>query len=109
MTREEILYLASFEKNFTTAINSNWSSAVPVKDLKKMLEIMKNIEPGYTANINCSRCVLGLLKKLGAEYFSAVKETEGTEPTEENANTDTTETVSEEVVSDKVRKNKRRK
>lgn len=107
MTQEERLYLSSFEKNFDTAINHQYSAAIPVKDLKKMLEILKKYEPGYTANLNCSRCILGLLQKIGKLFKDSV--ITGTEPEEEVPETETLTETEEKPVADKVKRTKRTK
>lgn len=66
MTEEDFKYFSKYEKNFRTAIDQDYSSAIPVRDLILMKE-----KSGWsgTLNLSCSRCTMKLLKYFGAQYF----------------------------------------
>lgn len=64
MTKEEIQYLSKFERNYYTAINSNYTSAIWNDDLNEMLKIYKKYKGDYNyANI-VQLQFLHLLRKL---------------------------------------------
>lgn len=73
MTKTQIESLSKYEKNFKTAIEQDYSSAIPVRDLILMKEMT-----GYDGNLNlsCSRCTMKLLKFVGQIYFDSKHELE---------------------------------
>lgn len=79
MIEEDIKYLSQFEKNFKTAIYSNYSRNILESQLRKMCEIYES-ETGLKCNLcmHCSAAVLGFLKDLGKIYFEIVQK--GNEP-----------------------------
>ena len=79
MIEEDIKYLSQFEKNFKTAIYSNYSRNILESQLRKMCEIYES-ETGLKCNLcmHCSAAVLGFLKDLGKIYFELVQK--GNEP-----------------------------
>lgn len=79
MSSEDIKYLSQFEKNFRTAINSNYSRNILESQLRKMVEIYEmEIGKKYSLCYHCSTSVLGFLKDLGKIYFELVQK--GNEP-----------------------------
>lgn len=67
MTDENFEFLSKYSKCYKTAETSNYSSAIPTKDLLKMDEIYKE-EKGNSIkpkNFSCPSCNLTFLKKIG--------------------------------------------
>ena len=54
MTKEELQYLSQFERNYYTAINSNYTSAIWNDDLNEMLKIYKKYKGDYNLCKHCS-------------------------------------------------------
>lgn len=74
MKTEDLKWLKSFESNFRTAINSNYSRNVLESQLRKMVQIYEQ-ETGkkYTLCYHCSTSVLYFLKDMGKLYFEKVQ------------------------------------
>ena len=70
MTKQEFKYLAQFDENFYTAIQSNFSRNISRSNLEKFSEIIEK-ETGKTinTNYNCGICCLNLVKKMAAIYY----------------------------------------
>ena len=71
MTKQDLKYLSSFEDNFYTAIQSNFSRNISRSNLERFSEIIEK-ETGKTQNINfnCSICALKLIKKMAELYYA---------------------------------------
>ena len=54
MTKEEIEYLSKFERNYYTALHSNYTSAIWNDDLNAMLNIYKKYKGDYNLCKHCS-------------------------------------------------------
>ena len=68
MTKEEIQYLSKFERNYYTALNSNYTSAIWNDDLNEMLKIYKKYKCDYNLCKHCSASILAFVKKVGLMY-----------------------------------------
>lgn len=70
MTKQEFKYLAQFEENFYTAIQSNFSRNISISNLEKFSEIIeKETGKPTNTNYNCSVCALNLIKKMADIYY----------------------------------------
>lgn len=70
MTKQEFKYLAQFEENFYTAIQSNFSRNISSSNLEKFSEIIeKETGKPTNTNYNCSVCALNLIKKMADIYY----------------------------------------
>ena len=79
MTNEDFELLKPFETQFERA-KSDWVKNEPHKHLELLERIyVANAETKpLPLNYNCSGCILGLLKHLGALYFKKKAEIEAT-------------------------------
>lgn len=79
MTDTDYNFLQKFEKSFKTAKESNYSSAIPTKDLLKMDEVYVRVKGSSVKpkNFSCPSCNLTFLKKIG-EMYSEEKELRST-------------------------------
>lgn len=68
MTKEELQYLSKFERNYYTALHSNYTSAIWGDDLSAMLKIYKKYKGDYTLCPHCSASILAFVKKVGLMY-----------------------------------------
>ena len=68
MTKEEIEYLSKFERNYYTALHSNYTSAIWNDDLNAMLNIYKKYKGDYNLCKHCSASILAFVKKVGLMY-----------------------------------------
>lgn len=68
MTKEELQYLSKFERNYYTALHSNYTSAIWSDDLNEMLKIYKKYKGNYTLCTHCSASILAFVKKVGLMY-----------------------------------------
>lgn len=95
MTAEDLKWLSSFENNFKTAINSNYSRNILGSQLRKMVEIYElEIGKKYSLCYHCSSSVVGFLKDLGKIYFDLVQK--GNEPELTTNELENTVTVTEQ-------------
>lgn len=79
MTQEDIIYLSAYERNFNTAINSNYSRNVVSSALERMKEIYeRHTGEQYRLCTHCSSSVLSFLKVVGKLYYKEVQK--GNEP-----------------------------
>lgn len=71
MKEEDYNYLKGFEHNFSTIINADWMTAIPVRDVNKIYDIYKELIPDgqLSLNPNCSKCVGNLMRAVGKLYF----------------------------------------
>lgn len=69
MTQEEFEFLSRFEKNYNTALNSNYTSAIWSADLNTMLAIYKKYKGNYTLCMHCTSSILAFVKKVGLMYL----------------------------------------
>lgn len=75
MSSEDIKWLSQFEKNFRTAINSNYSRNILNSQLKKMVDIYEGITgKKYNLCYHCASAVLGFLQDMGKIYFEKVQD-----------------------------------
>lgn len=90
MTKEEIQYLSQFERNYYTALNSNYTSAIWNDDLNEMLKIYKKYKGDYNLCKHCSASILAFVKKVGLMYEEEknkiTKEEENAEKNEGESN-----------------------
>lgn len=94
MNIEDIKWLKSFETNFRTAINSNYSRNILESQLRKMVDIYeKETGKKYTLCYHCSTSILYFLKDIGKIYFDAVQT--GNESTLSDSELEKTVTVME--------------
>lgn len=70
MTKQDFKYLAQFDENFYTAIQSNFSRNISRSNLERFSEIIEK-ETGKTinTNYNCGICCLNLVKKMADIYY----------------------------------------
>jgi hypothetical protein len=94
MNAEDIKWLSSFESNFRTAINSNYSRNVLESQLRKMVDIYEKVTgKKYSLCYHCSTQILYFLKDIGKIYFDAVQK--GNESTLSDNELEKTVTVME--------------
>lgn len=62
--------MSTFEDRFKCALNSNYCRNLQTRDVVKLREIYEGIigEP-YRMSVNCSTCILNLVKRLAPIYF----------------------------------------
>lgn len=70
-------YLAQFDDNFRTAVNSRWARHPGRDNMARMAEIY-NAATGQNRrpNASCSSCVVNFLTDLGRLYFADKQERE---------------------------------
>ena len=68
MTKEEIEYLSKFERNYYTALHSNYTSANWNDDLNATLNMYKKYKGDYNLCKHCSASILAFIKKVGLMY-----------------------------------------
>lgn len=70
LTEDQFNYLSAFEDRFRCAITSNYCRNIQSKDVIKIREIYEGIlGHTYVMSINCSTCILGLIKRIAPIYF----------------------------------------
>lgn len=74
MKRKNREVFKQFEGRLSTAYNQDWTRGLGQSDLEKLAEAYKD-ETGVTLKINksCGRCILQLMKTIGAYYFEQDK------------------------------------
>lgn len=81
-TPEEMAYLAQFEMQMRTAVESRYLRGVSRTAVERLAGIYNRvISANYTFNANCAACVLDLLTKVGSMYL-AQKSEEAAQKTE---------------------------
>lgn len=73
MTQEELEYLKRFDTNFKTAVNHNYTSAIPSTYLKEIVKIYEKYNNKITVCYHCSSSVLSALKTIGRWYFNKIE------------------------------------
>lgn len=73
MTQEDIKYLKRFETNFKTAVNHNYTTAIPSTYMKKIVEIYEKYSSKITVCYHCSGSILSALKTIGRWYFNKIE------------------------------------
>lgn len=72
---KDLEVLKPYESNFRTAINSNYSKAIWQSDMNILIGIYykwTNTKPSI--NMNCSKCKLDFIKRMGKLYFKKLEE-----------------------------------
>ena len=78
-TNEQMEVLSHFEQNFSTAINADWSRAIGRTGAETLHNIWAQASGDNSPiNVNCSTCVLRLLKDVGRLYFHQLEEYKAT-------------------------------
>ena len=76
-TPEQFAELSQWERNFTTAVEGNWTPRLSIPSQKRIRAIYEAATKTRIAfNIGCGHCVLNLLKQAGKLYFADKKEIE---------------------------------
>lgn len=73
MTQEDIKYLKRFETNFKTAVNHNYTRAIPSTYLKEIVKIYEKYNSKITVCYHCSSSILSALKTIGRWYFNKIE------------------------------------
>ena len=77
---EQLEELYQWERNFTTAIQGNWTPRISIPSQKRIKAIYTEATgERIPFNIGCGHCVLNLLKRAGKLYFADKKEIEEAE------------------------------
>ena len=73
-TKEELEFLKEYEKNFSTALELNYTRNIEPRYLEKIKEVYTNAigEPAGV-NMTCGHCVLAFIKQVGKKYFDDKK------------------------------------
>lgn len=83
MTREQYEILKKYERNITTATQSNYIRGMNSTALNELDGIYRQLfGVGSKIPTGCSHCVVTDLKRIGAEYFRYQKVLERTEEEE---------------------------
>lgn len=73
--------LSTWEKNFQTAVHSNWASNPGRTALQVIYDTYKSATGDRRRfNDNCNQCILSLLKDCGNAYFKDKAEMEDSSP-----------------------------
>lgn len=70
LSKDDMTFLASYEKQMRTAVQARWISHLPDVALQRMLEIWENLTGERRSyRKGCDNCALGLVSDLGRLYF----------------------------------------